>query len=348
MIIDLEKFLAAERPHWTELEERLRQIESDPHRLMSLAEIKRLHALYQRASADLARVATFSSEPEIKRYLESLVSRAYGEIHETRRRPHRLAPWRFVSRTFPRTFRRHARAFGLAVLLTFVGTSFGGLAILFDPSSKEALLPFSHLQEDPGERVASEERTITDRLQGAKTTFSAYLMTNNIRVAILCLALGATWGVGTAVLLFYNGVILGAVALDYIQAGQTKFLLGWLLPHGAVEIPAFLLAGQAGLVLAGALVGRGDRTPLKARLRRVSPDLVTLIFGVALLLVWAGFVESFLSQYHEPVLPYSIKIGFGAAELLLLALFLARSGVKEEAHEREAPVRAAPGKAAPA
>ena len=41
-----------------------------------------------------------------------------------------------------------------------------------------------------------------------------------------------TWGVGTIIMLFYNGVILGAVAVDYIRAGQTKFLLGWLMPHG--------------------------------------------------------------------------------------------------------------------
>ena len=35
-----------------------------------------------------------------------------------------------------------------------------------------------------------------------------------------------------------NGVILGAVMVDYIHAGETLFLTGWLLPHGAIEIPA--------------------------------------------------------------------------------------------------------------
>jgi len=39
--------------------------------------------------------------------------------------------------------------------------------------------------------------------------------------------------------------------VDYIRAGQTKFLVGWLLPHGSFEIPAILIAGQAGLILAG-------------------------------------------------------------------------------------------------
>ena len=121
-------------------------------------------------------------------------------------------------------------------------------------------------------------------------------------------------------------MILGAVAVDYMAAGQTRFLLGWLLPHGAIEIPAILMAGQAGLVLAFALIGWGKRVPLRTRLREVSPDVMTLIFGVGLLLVWAGIVESFLSQYHEPVLPYSVKIAFGLTELFLLTLFLSRSG----------------------
>jgi uncharacterized membrane protein SpoIIM required for sporulation len=79
-------------------------------------------------------------------------------------------------------------------------------------------------------------------------------------------------------------------------------------------------------MLALALIGRGQRLPLKARLRAVSNDLVTLIFGVGLLLVWAGFVEAFLSQYHEPIIPYSAKIVFGLIELVLLFLFLAKSG----------------------
>jgi uncharacterized membrane protein SpoIIM required for sporulation len=158
-------------------------------------------------------------------------------------------------------------------------------------------------------------------------------MTHNTKISIATLALGMTWGVGTIIMLFYNGVVLGAVAVDYMRAGETKFLLGWLMPHGVVEIPAILIAGQAGLILAFALIGRGRRSPLRTRLREISGDLSTLIFGVGLMLVWAGFIEAFLSQYHEPVIPYSAKIAFGCVELVLLFLFLAKSG----AHEKTGP-----------
>ena len=65
---------------------------------------------------------------------------------------------------------------------------------------------------------------------------------------------------------------------------------------------------------------------MRQRLRSITRDLVTLIFGVALMLVWAGLVEAFFSQYHEPILPYAVKIAFGSVELALLILFLSRAG----------------------
>lgn len=330
MIIDLQKFMEAERASWAELERILQRLEDEPNWRMNLADLKRFHYLYQRASADLGKLTTFASEPETRRYLESLVARAYGEIHESRQKAGRLDLFQWLFATFPQTFRRHVRAFWLSVAVTVVGCLFGGTAILWDPDSKPVLMPFSHLLGDPSERVAREEHAMHDPLADRRGRFSAMLMTHNTQVSIMTLALGATWGIGTIVMLFYNGVILGAVAVDYIRAGQTPFLAGWLLPHGSFEIPAILIAGQAGFILGRALIGWGMRVSLRARLRAISPDLVTLIFGVAVMLIWAGFVESFFSQYHEPVVPYAFKITFGLVELLLLGWWLGKSGASRQ------------------
>ncbi|MDX2502838.1 MAG: stage II sporulation protein M [Deltaproteobacteria bacterium] len=328
MIIDLQKFIKEERVYWSELESVLDRLEKRPELKLSLSRLERFHYLYQRTSGDLAKIKTFASEPNTLAFLESLVARAFGEIHETREKPHRLAPLHWFFSTFPQTFRRHVRAFWICLVAMLVGSVFGGFVLLADPASKDLLLPFAHLHGDPSERVAQEENAKQDRLSGAKSSFSSHLMTHNTKVAIFTLALGLTWGIGTLIMLFYNGVILGAVAVDYVMAGESTFLLGWLLPHGAIEIPAIILAGQAGLVLAGALIGWGKPVTLKMRLRKISADLVTLILGIGLMLIWAGIVEAFFSQYHEPVLPYGVKIGFGVIELILLVLFLARSGRK--------------------
>ena len=47
------------------------------------------------------------------------------------------------------------------------------------------------------------------------------------------------------------------------------------------------------------------------------------------MLLWAGIVEAFLSQYHEPVIPYAAKIAFGCVELVLLVLYLTRAGISD-------------------
>ena len=331
MIIDVEKFSAVEEPLWRELEGLLVRVEEDPGFKLTLDQARRLHYLYERTSADLGKLVTFSSEPELRRYLESLVARAYSEIHETRSRERRFKPFTWFMHTLPQTFRRHIKAFWLSVAITIVGTLFGTFAMAFDAEAKQAILPemfASHLG-DPTERVREEETAKEDRYAGKKASFSAFLMRNNITVSIKAMALGMTYGVGTIILLFYNGIILGLVGTDYIMAGQTKFLLGWLLPHGVIEIPAILIAGQAGLVLANALIGWGRRERLTVRLREVSRDLTTIIIGVALMLVWAGFIEAFMSQYHAPVLPYSVKIAFGCVELVVLVLFLSRAGFQK-------------------
>jgi uncharacterized membrane protein SpoIIM required for sporulation len=332
MIIDLPRFIATERPAWNELEQTLQRLEANAGAALTLEEARRFHHLYQRVSADLARIATFASEPELRQYLESLTARAYAEIHETRRGTRPFKPVGWFTREFPAVFRRHIHAFLVAVLITIGGVAFGGFAMALDPDAKEAILPamFANHLNNPAKRVAMEERAKGDKPSGGHATFAGFLMVNNIKVSIFTLALGMTYGIGTLVVLFFNGVVLGLIAVDYILAGQTVFLLGWLMPHGVIEIPAILLAGQAGLILGKALIGWGDRLPLRARFRLVGGDLMTIIGGVAVMLVWAGMVESFLSQYHQPVIPYWAKIAFGCVELSVLIWFLAWSGRAEK------------------
>jgi uncharacterized membrane protein SpoIIM required for sporulation len=333
MILDIARFTTAERPYWQELDTLLRRLDNDPGLRLSLPETERFHYLYQRCSADLSRLSTFSADPQLREYLESLVALAYAEIHEAREKRGFGGFLNWLTVTYPRTFRKHLRAFQLSLAITVAGTAFGAAALHYDPASKPVMMPFSHLMESPSERVAREEKASADRMSGHKSSFASQLMTNNIRVSLFAFGLGITWGIGTVIVLFYNGVILGAVAADYIQSGQLKFLCGWLLPHGAIEIPAILIAGQAGFMLAAALIGWGNPTSRRDRMGAISKDLLTIAGGASVMLVWAGIVESFFSQYHEPVLPYAVKIAFGSVELFALFFFLMRAGVATEARD---------------
>ncbi len=332
MILDLQKFIEQERPYWKLLEEMLNEREKQIK--FSLSRLKKFNYLYERAAGDLIKISTFSGEKELTAYLESLTAACYAEIHSKQTQRLVFNPFEWLLRTFPRAFRRNINAFLLSLALMLAGMAFGGIALLVDNSTKEAIIPaqFGHVMQSPEERVKTEENGNARHTPDSddQTIFATQLMQNNIKVSILALALGMTFGVGTAIMLFYNGALLGVIVVDFIQYGQGEFLTGWLLPHGAFEIPAILIAGQAGFILGGCLLRLGD-TRQKA-LKAKHKDLVTLIGGVAVMLVWAGLVEAFFSQYHEPVISYSFKITFGCIELLILILWLGLCGqIKEKA-----------------
>jgi uncharacterized membrane protein SpoIIM required for sporulation len=325
VILDLDQFIRREKPFWEELE---RATEST--KFENVASARRFYYLYERASSDLAKVQTFATEPELRRYLEGLVGEAYARLHRRREDRVRFRPFRWFFITFPDTFRRHVAAFWLSLGLSLLGAGVGALALVMDPDNKWLLVPaqFGHLMESPRDRVLEEENRAAERrgqIEHRAPLFSTQLMSHNIKVALTTFALGILWGLFTCVMLFYNGVILGFVSYDYIADEQGVFLAGWLLPHGVPELSAIFIGGQAGLVLARAVIGWGTGLRLRQRLRLIRDDLATLAGGLAVMLVWAGLIEAFLSQHHGPHL-YPWKISFGVIELVILVAFLAFAG----------------------
>ena len=333
MILDLERFQAQARPRWNKLESLLAVLEGRPDRRLNPAEAEELQELYAQAGADLNRVTHGALAPDLRQYLERLVARAYAELYyapPARSEIWQPRRWLRIFTAFPEAFRRQSRYFALALAITVLGCALGGLAVRYDPASVEVLLPANYLR-NPGQRVNEEVKGQSRHVNSAQVeaAFSAQLITHNIQVALLAAALGVTFGIGTALLLFENGVLLGAVAVRYTQQGFGLFVTAWLLPHGAFEIPSILIAGQAGFYLARLLLRRREDRDM----RRAMREWLLLIGGLAMMLVWAGIMEAFFSQHHAPVLPYGFKVAVGAAELVLLTVYLLLIGRRERTTE---------------
>jgi len=338
VILNLERFQAQARPRWRNLESLLGALESRPDRRLNPAEAQQLQELYAQAAADLNRVTHGALAPELRQYLERLVARAYAELYyapPTRSEIWQPRRWLRILRAFPESFRRQFRYFALAVLVTVLGCALGGLAVHYDPASVDVLLPADYLR-NPGQRVHEEEQGLGEHLKSAQNeaAFSAQLIRHNIEVALLAAALGVTFGIGTALLLFENGVLLGAVAVHYTQQGFGLFMTAWLLPHGVFEIPSILIAGQAGFYLARLLLRRREDRNVRQSMR----EWLVLVAGLAMMLVWAGIMEAFFSQHHAPVLPYGFKVAVAAAELVLLTLYLLLIGRREVGGEARSTV----------
>jgi len=79
---------------------------------------------------------------------------------------------------------------------------------------------------------------------------------NNIRISFQAFAGGIALGLGSVFFLVYNGVHGGAVAGFLAQAGLGRQFWPFVATHSALELPALVLAGAAGLHLGWSLVAR--------------------------------------------------------------------------------------------
>lgn len=329
MILNLERFQLQARPRWEALDALLTTLENRPDRRLNMAEAERLQDLYAQTATDLNRVTHGALAPEVRQYLERLVARAYAELYfapPTRSELWQPRQWLRIFTEFPEAFRRQARYFALALLVTILGCTLGGVAVYYDPTAVDVLLPADYLR-NPAQRVLREQKGERPESSSVQTeaAFSGELIKHNIQVALLTAALGVTFGIGTAILLFENGVLLGAVAVRYSQQGFGLFMSAWLMPHGVFEIPSILIAGQAGFYLARLLLRRSEDRDVRRQMR----EWLVLIAGLAMMLTWAGIMEAFFSQHHAPVLPYGFKVAVALAELLLLTMYLLLIGRKK-------------------
>ncbi len=314
--MNIERFLSDRRPVWDALDALLTRADEVD---LSRVEMQELVELYRRTCSDLNRARSQTANPEILGHLNQLTGRAYRFIyragHETQAGP---AFVRLITREIPAAFRRERLWIAIAAAAFLLGTLFGSIAVLVDPANGERLVPAMFFTESPKERVEKIERG-EERISNVEDAllFGASLYTHNIKVSFLAFALGATTIVLGIVILFYNGVILGAVGTLYVLDDVSLFFFAWVGPHGALELPAIIFGGAAGLIVGRALLMPGNLSR-GASLRRVLPSVWRIIIGVALTLICAGIIEGSFSQFSSKTIPYALKIA--VALLLFLGL----------------------------
>jgi uncharacterized membrane protein SpoIIM required for sporulation len=309
----LDSFLAQRRPEWQKLEALLEQVENSGLRSLDDAQAVDFARLYRRAASDLNQAQTFISGDATVRHLNGLVARCYLVIH-SRERVRLLGFLRTLVLGYPAVFRRCAGPLLLALAVTAAGTAFGFVASYFDgPLARDLLLPNMPMIQPGQEGVAPTT--------GELTAGSMFYFTHNTQVALVAFALGLTWGVGTALLMWYNGVMLGALAAVFVQAGDATGFATGVLPHGVLEIPAIIIGGGAGFVLAQALI-RARPWPRLEELAHAGRRALWLVAGCVPLMAVAGVLEMGVARMPSFVFGSYLKLAVGAFFALLFTAYL--------------------------
>jgi uncharacterized membrane protein SpoIIM required for sporulation len=317
--MDERRFIEESRPGWVALTAGLDEARARGVTALRPDELRGLNAGYRRAASDLAYAQTHLPDSETTRYLNALVARAHGELYgSTPRRGGNLL--RFFTRDYPALVRAEWRMIGLSALLLFGSIAGAFLLAHVDYPLARVFLP-PQLRDTIADRFESGQGT-QDIAGAVAPLMTAQITVNNIQVALTAFAGGMTFGAVTAYALLQNGLLLGVLAGVYSKAGLSLPFLALIVPHGALELAAIVIAGGAGLMLARSLVAPGDLPRLESLRRAVGPA-VRLVLGTIPLFIVAGVIEGFITP--RDIDPW-LRIGFGLAMLGLFAAYVLLAG----------------------
>ena len=315
-MVPLERFVAEREPHWRQLADIVRRLRGPRVRRAAAADIDQLAALVRQVSTDLAVAARDYPGDALVAELSRLLLQAQPLLY--RAPPARLADLLdFFRRGLPRRFRAHGPYVGAAALTLLVGMAAGWAAVARRPDLR-GLIP-AGLRAG----IAAHHLGNPAALSGAVASpMAAFIIQNNLRVALLAFGLGLLGGVPTLLLLLVNGFQLGSYAEAAHQGGLDLQFWALIVPHGVIELTVICIAAGTGLRLGDAWLRPGlqRRTAALALAARPAAQLAT---GAACLLIVAGVIEGFVTP---SALDPRVKVGIGAASALLLYGWLLGAG----------------------
>jgi uncharacterized membrane protein SpoIIM required for sporulation len=293
----LEKRIDSE--NFERLNQLLSRVESRGLSVLSSEEVLEFGRLYRYAASALSTARSQGVDERRIAYLNQLAARAYGHIYAAEPKP-KISVLKFFSEEFPQTFRRNLLFIVISFLICFGAAVFSYAQVRRDPGKADIVM-------GPG---ASERADyIAERHTGRKNWMpeeerpfmSSFIITNNIKVTIMAFAFGIAVGIGTILVLFGNGLMLGTIGAVVNSRSPAVALSFWsfVAPHGVIELTAIFIAGGAGLMIGWSLINPGEFTRGDA-LKLAGREAFKLMLGVAAMLVVAGLIEGFFSPSMTP------------------------------------------------
>lgn len=291
---------------------------------MAPDDVSSLVARYREMTTDLARLQTASRgrNTDSLFYVSRLVARGHNLLY--RQRGHSIgAVVSYMAVTVPSEVRRSWRPIALAVLLLFGPAVVAYTAVVREPAIAKQLLPDEMISRAT-EGVEREKRgegyvSIPEEI---RPVVASKIISNNVTVTYLTFAMGLTAGIGTVLLLVFNGVAIGSGVGLFASRGVARLILAFIAPHGVLELSAICIAGGGGFLIAKGILLPGDRTRRDAVVEN-GRRAIDLIAASSLLLLVAGTLEGLVSPRVWP-LSWKLGISGGTAVLMLAYLSLGR------------------------
>lgn len=280
-------FIEQNKQKWNRFEQLYDSKSHDPEELSDL---------YMDITDDLSYAQTFYKRRTVRVYLNQLAQRVYTGVHKQKGESLKkfLTVWKT---SLPLEIYRARKSLLVALISFLVYTLIGVLSTHINPDFARLVLGDGYV-ELTNQNIAEGNPLAIYGMTDSQLQMFMDITTNNMKVAFLTFFLGFFFTLGTHLVIFYNGVMLGTFQYFFHTKGLliTSFLGIWI--HGAFEISAIVLAAGAGIT-----AGNGWLFP-KSYTRLQSLQLSTkrglkIMMSLVPFIIAAGFLESYVTHNYQ-------------------------------------------------
>lgn len=250
---------------------------------------------YIDVTSDLAFSQTHYPRSRITLYLNNLASAIHNNIYRNKReRWSRIVT--FWTQEVPATMWDARKELRLSFFIFLASALVGLVSQLLDPEFSRLILGNSYVDMTLENIENGNPMGVYDG--SPEGLMFVGITTNNIKVSFMAFASGLLTSFATGLVLFQNGIMIGAFQTFFAQHGLLwdSALAIWL--HGTLEISAIIVAGAAGIAIGNGWLFPGTYNRLYS-FRRGAKRGLKIVIGTVPLFCTAGFIESFLTRHTE-------------------------------------------------
>ena len=266
---------------------------------------------------DLSYAKTFYPRSKVTRWINGIAAGIYQSIYQNKKHKYSriLLFWKYE---LPLLFRRYHKTFLFTLILFVLFVTVGVVSSATDPNYAASY--FDH-RVQPGyydETISRIQKGDPFGIYKDDNPFSMFvhIAYNNISVAFKSVVFGVLFGIGTILLMWSNGLMLGCFQYIFFSQG-----LGWqsvivIWIHGTIEISSIVIASCAGLILGFGWLFPGTYTRRQSFLRSAK-DAMKICISLIPFFIIAAFFESYVTHLmsntferdsHDIGLPLPVSI----------------------------------------
>ncbi len=266
---------------------------------------------------DLSYAKTFYPQSKVTRWINGIAAGIYQSIYQNKKQKYSRI-FLFWKYELPLIFRRYHKVFLFTFILFILFVAIGVISSTADANYAQDFFNHKVQQGYYDETISRINKGDPFGVYKDDNPFSMLVRIayNNISIAFKAVVFGVLFGVGTILLMWTNGIMLGCFQYIFFSQG-----LGWqsvmvIWIHGTIEISSVVIASCAGLILGFGWLFPGTYTRRHSFLR-AAKDAMKICVSLVPLFIIAAFFESYVTHLmsntfqkdsHDIGLPVPVSI----------------------------------------